>query len=198
MKPIISIFLIILYFFILFVVYYLHITFFQIDIVFYAAIADGLIAAGIVSILFLINSVFQSFSYFEKALLITILTLSGYIFAISVPTVIDRSLSIYILEKLQQRGGGIRYESIAKVFTDEYLHEHRLVEVRLTEQIKSGTIVITNDCVKLTSKGETIASFGRYFRKNWLPKERLLMNVYTDALTDPFRGGVDNKNYLCK
>ena len=43
--------------------------------------------------------------------------LLGYILAISVPTVLDRSLSFYILEKLQQRGGGIQQSRFNEVFT---------------------------------------------------------------------------------
>ena len=57
--------------------------------------------------------------------------LIGYAFAISIPTVIDRSLSIYILEKIDQRGGGIKQEAFERVFTNEYMLEHRLVDVRL-------------------------------------------------------------------
>lgn len=91
--------------------------------------------------------------------------ITGYAMAISGPAVIDRSLSFYILEKIQQRGGGIKQEKLAQVFTDEYLKEHRLVDVRLTEQLESGTIVVNDGCVLLTPKGERFASFGQYFRK---------------------------------
>ena len=114
------------------------------------------------------------------------------------PTVIDRSLSFYILEKLQQRGGGIKQDSFEQIFTQEYVKEYRLVDVRLTEQLQSGTIIIENGCVKLTEKGERVANFGRYFRKHWLPKERLLMGKYTDDLTDPFRSSTASPNYTCK
>ena len=86
---------------------------------------------------------------------------------------------------------------ISDVFVNEYLVEHRLVEVRLTEQLASGTIVIQNKCVKLTKKGERLASFGRYFRQNWLPKNRLLLGRYSDELTDPFRNSLNQRVYTC-
>ena len=38
--------------------------------------------------------------------------------------------------------GGIQLAKFNYIFTNEYMREHRLVEVRLTEQVKSGTIVI--------------------------------------------------------
>ena len=76
--------------------------------------------------------------------------------------------------------------------------EHRLIDVRLTEQLASGTIVIKNGCVKLTPKGEYIASFGRFYRQHFLPKQRLLMGEYTADLTNPFRKSSNNMHYICQ
>lgn len=101
--------------------------------------------------------------------LLVIWLLGAYLFAISIPTVLDRSLSFYILEKLQQRGGGIREDALQQVFTDEYMREHHLIEVRLTEQLQSGTIYIHNGCVKLTDRGERLASFSRFTVKTFFP-----------------------------
>jgi hypothetical protein len=115
-----------------------------------------------------------------------------------VPTVIDRSLSFYILEKLQQRGGGIKLDAFDQVFTQEYVKEHRLVDVRLTEQQQSGTVEIKDGCVKLTAWGQTIASSSRYFRAHFLPKQRLLMGKYSDDLTDPFRNSAERTDYRCQ
>lgn len=168
-------------------VYWMHVRYVRVDVVFYAAIADAFIATALAALILLGVRYFALFTGFEKTLLVVIWLLTGYSLAISMPTVIDRSLSFYILEKLQQRGGEIRQEHFEEVFTKEYVKEHRLVDVRLTEQLESGTIVIENGCVKLTQKGGAIASFGRYFRAHWLPKKRLLMGQYTDDLTDPFR-----------
>lgn len=182
----------------LFAIYYLHITFFNVDVVFYAAIADGILAAGFAGLFLFVLGYFQLFNRFEKIQLIIIWLLAGYAFAISVPTVIDRSLSFYILEKLHQRGGGVKLNSFEQIFTQEYVKEHRLVDVRLTEQIESGTIQIENGCVKLTEKGEKLASFSRMFRQNFLPKHRLLMGEYSDDLTDPFRDSIATPTYQCK
>ena len=159
----------------LFLVYYLHITFFNINVIFYSAIVDGMVATFLASLILFTVTYFRLFNWFEKTQLIIIWLLAGYAFAISVPTVIDRSLSFYILEKLQQRGGGIKLNSFEQVFTQEYVKEHRLVDVRLTEQVESGTIHIEDGCVKLTKKGENIVFFSRMFRRNFLPKHRLLM-----------------------
>lgn len=184
--------------FILFIIYFIHVSFLRVDVVFYSAIIDALLAAGIAATIIFLFKFFASLGLYEKFLLICIWVLVGYAFAISVPTVIDRSLSFYILEKLQQRGGGIQMARMSDVFTQEYMKEHRLVDVRLTEQVQSGTIDIVDGCVKLTPKGVKIASVSRFFRQHFLPKKRLLMGEYTDDLTNPFRNSIETPDYLCQ
>ena len=179
-------------------VYYVHVTFFRVGVVFYAAITDGIIATVLASMILLATPYFRIFDNFNKLLLVIIWLLAGYSYAISIPTVIDRSLSFYILEKLQQRGGGIKQSGFEEVFKQEYMKEHHLIDVRLTEQMESGTIIIDNGCVKLTEKGEVIVRFSLYFRRHWLPKERLLLGKYTDDLTDPFRYSEKSPAYKCE
>ncbi|TCV95759.1 hypothetical protein EC912_102103 [Luteibacter rhizovicinus] len=181
----------------LLVIYYIHMRNFRVNVVFYATILDAVIAAVLVIGAFATCGWFREFTGLEVAQLVLIWLLGGYAFAISVPTVIDRSLSFYILEKLEQRGGGIREDAFRQVFTEEYVREHHLVEVRLTEQLQSGTIVIQDGCVKLTPWGVRLATFSRFYRKNLLPTHRLLMGQYTDALTDPFRNSVMATDYRC-
>ncbi len=182
---------------VLFVTYWLHVTYFSVNVVFYAAIFDGVLATGISFLILYFGRVFQSITGFEKLLIVLIWTLGGYAFAISVPTVIDRSLSFYILEKIDQRGGGIREDAMEQVFVEEYMKEHQLVAIRLTEQLESGTIKIENGCVILTPQGERIVKISKWFRANLLPKQRLLLGVYSDALTDPFRDSVISVTYIC-
>ncbi|MES2817574.1 MAG: hypothetical protein V4812_01125 [Pseudomonadota bacterium] len=187
----------VLFVIVLVIVYCVHISYFRVGVVFYAAMADGVIATVLTAGVLCTVKFFRPLGIFEKIQLMIIWLLLGYALAISVPTVIDRSLSFYVLEKLQQRGGGITQAGFEQVFTQEYMREHHLVEVRLTEQLESGTLEIENGCVKLTERGAHLASFGRYFRKNWLPKQRLLMGSYSDDLTDPFRNSRMPFDYLC-
>ena len=181
----------------LLVVYVVHVRYVPVNVVFYSAILDDVLATGLTLLVLAAIGWLRSFSRFEIAQMVCIWLLLGYSFAISVPTVIDRSLSFYILEKLQQRGGGIRLDAFDQVFTQEYVKEHRLMDVRLTEQQQSGTIVIRNGCVLLTDWGQTIATTSRYFRNHFLPKQRLLIGEYSDDLTDPFRNSVKRSDYQC-
>jgi hypothetical protein len=178
-------------------VYVVHVRWLRVDVVFYAALEDAAIAMLLVAVFLFASRAFGLFNTFEKAQLLVICALTGYALAISVPTLLDRSLSFYILEKLQQRGGGIRYSAFENVFTQEYVKEHRLVDVRLTEQLQSGTIVISDGCVRLTPKGDMLARFSRWFRTHLLPRQRLLMGEYSDDLTDPFRHSAPATDYTC-
>jgi hypothetical protein len=187
-----------LYVVLLLAAYYIHITYFRVNVVFYSSMMDAVIATMIGIGAILAIKWLRAFTVFECLQMVCIWLLLGYSFAISVPTVIDRSLSFYILEKLQQRGGGIKFDSFDQVFTKEYVKEHRLVDVRLTEQEQSGTIVIKDGCVKLTDWGNTIATSSRFFRTHFLPKQRLLMGQYSDALTDPFRNSNTQVDYTCR
>ncbi|RNA64282.1 hypothetical protein CR163_002885 [Prosthecochloris sp. ZM_2] len=168
-------------------IYVLHSWYFNVNVVFYSALFDALLASAVVSVLLFTSRFFSVFTGFEKVQTMIILVLLGYVFAISVPTVLDRSLSFYIIEKLQQRGGAIAEQEMEAVFTQEYVKEHRLVDVRLTEQIESGTITVEDGMVRLTPFGRQLAGFSRFFRLHFLPKQRLLRGEYTDELTDPFR-----------
>ena len=179
-------------------IYVLHVRYVPVNVVFYSAMFDDVLATALTLLFLAALRWLRSFSRFELAQMVCIWLLLGYSFAISVPTVIDRSLSFYILEKLQQRGGGIKLDAFDQVFTQEYVKEHRLMDVRLTEQQQSGTIVIRNGCVLLTDWGQTIATTSRYFRNHFLPKQRLLMGEYSDDLTDPFRNSVKRSDYQCQ
>jgi hypothetical protein len=76
--------------------------------------------------------------------------------------------------------------------------EDRLVDVRVTEQLQSGTISIDGGCVRLTPRGRRIATASSYFRSHFLPRQRLLMGEYSDDLTDPFRHSIRSVDYTCK
>jgi hypothetical protein len=178
-------------------VYWLHVRYFKVDVVLYSAAFDAAVATAVMTLLLFARKEFRFFNTYEKTQLGVIWLLAGCLAALALPAVIDRSLSFYILEKLEQRGGGIQLSKFEDVFTREYVKEHRLVDVRLTEQQVSGTIVIENGCVKLTERGARAAAFSRFFRAHLLPRQRLLAGTYTDDLTDPFRHSETQVEYRC-
>jgi hypothetical protein len=186
------------YLVLLVVVYTVHAKYLPVDVVFYSALLDVLLAAVAASVMLWSLRWFAPLGAFEKLQLAVIWLLAGYALAITVPTVIDRSLSFYLLEKLVQRGGAIRQDAFATLIADEYMREHRLVDVRLTEQLESGTIVIRDGCVVLTDRGRRAARFSRAFRTGFLPRHRLLMGEYSASLTDPFARSAPHPDYACR
>ena len=179
--------------------YVIHVWYLPVRVIFYSAILDGVLAALLTAAVVWLVRRRLALTGFECLLLLVIWLLGGYAFAISGPTVLDRSLSFYILEKLAQRGGGIRADAFGQVFKDEYLPEFRLVDVRLTEQVQSGTIEIVDGCVKLTPWGRRLVAISTFVRSHLLAKHRLLAGTYTDALTDPFAHSAKGpQGYECK
>lgn len=176
----------------------IHFRFFTVHVVLYDALLDAVVAVLIVLVGYVAIMRRRSvLSGLETVLCVTIGFLLSSFYALSVPTIIDRSLSFYILEKIAQRGGGIQQSSFAQIFRDEYLPEHRLVDIRLTEQLNSGTIKIVDGCVSLTPRGETMVAFSRFYRLNMLPKKREIMGKLSDDLIDPFRNSKQSTDYLC-
>jgi len=99
---------------------------------------------------------------------------------------------------LQQRGGGILLDRMPEVFIQEYMKEHHLVDVRMTEQLEAGKVVVRDGCVRLTTWGDSMATASRFYRLHFLPTRRLLMGTYSAALVDPFKSDEGGKDYTCK
>jgi hypothetical protein len=180
------------------VVHILHFRFVTVRVVLYDAIVDAVLAA-------LIAAIFAGFwTRLRRGLNgveVGLSLLSGFqcmvLFAVLVPTVIDRSLSMYVLEKLVQRGGAIREDAFDAILKQEYYHEHRVVDIRLTEQLNSGTILIEDGCVRITPRGERIAWLTRWYRTTLLPRQRDIRGQFVDDLTDPFRRAADVTPFAC-
>ncbi|MDP3895939.1 MAG: hypothetical protein Q8Q62_04615 [Mesorhizobium sp.] len=198
MKFLAALLLTLLFIGLLAVLYVGHVWYLPVAVVFYSALQDAIAAAAVTAAVVMLLRRRLGFNGFETALLVTVWLLGGYAFAISIPTVLDRSLSFYLLEKLQQRGGGILADRFETVFVEEYVPEFRLIDVRLTEQLQSGTIRMDGGCIRLTERGAALAEFSRFFRLNLLAKHRLLAGKYTDALVDPFQRSATGKiGYEC-
>ena len=191
-------FSIFLYLFIFICIYLIHINFFKVGVIFYSSLIDSIIALIIFFGLYNSINFFKHITNFESSLIILLLFFIGYSFSISLPTVIDRSLSFYFLEKIRQHDGAINKTAMKQMFIDDYMDEYKLVEMRLTEQLKSGTIKLKGNCIVLTKRGYLVTTFSDFFRKNFLANKRLILDSYSDQLTDPLKDSKINNEYLCK
>ena len=168
-------------------------------VVLYDTLLDVLVATALAGAVcfFLPRKLFELTGVeFGQSLAICIL--GGFLYALTFPTIIDRSLSVYILEKIAQRGGAVRQSAMDEILVKEFFPEHRLVDIRLTEAVNSGTVTIDDGCVRLTSRGQAIARFTRFYRTHILPKNREIMGKLSDDLTDPFRRSTVIVPYECK
>ena len=75
-------------------IYVVHSLYLRVNVVFYSAILDGMIATALCGVLLWLLPWFKVLGPVEKLQLIVIWLLLGYGYAISIPTVLDRSLSI--------------------------------------------------------------------------------------------------------
>ena len=57
------------------------------------------------------------------------------------------------------------------IFINDYIDEYKLIEIRLTEQLESGTIQIDDSCIYLTQRGHMIAKFSNFFREKFFSKK---------------------------
>lgn len=167
---------------------WIHFQTLSVAVILYACILDTILASA------LVLGAYRFFWWKRSVLLPTEAGLTAIaanllilLYAVMGPTVIDRSLSIYIVQKIDMRGGRVAEAAMPDIFVKEYLPEFRLVDVRMTEQVQSGTVEIEDGCVVLTGKGRALSQFADFYRKNFLPKHRVLMDEVSGILTDPFR-----------
>jgi hypothetical protein len=177
---------------------FVHFRFLPVRVVAYDALLDVVVASVLAVLAYLPLRRRLATNGLESLLFLAVGALGATLFAIMVPTVIDRSLSVYILEKLDQRGGGIREAAFEEILIREFFPEHQLVAIRLTEQLNSGTITIEDGCVRLTPRGERVARWTRFYRTTLLPRRREIMGRFSDDLTDPFRNSVAQAGYTCR
>jgi len=176
---------------------YFHFRALPVNVVLYGALSDVVVSTAIAGLASWYVIFCKEVNHLVFAQLVVIFVLLGYIFAITVPTVIDRSFSLYILEKLQQNGGSVRQSAFDGAIVEEFMREHRLSDARLTEQLQSGTITIKDGCVALTPRGQLIASLALWYQEHMLPQHRLLMGTYSNDLTNPFREPSRMSDYRC-
>ena len=189
---------ILLYLAIFLSVYIVHINFFTVQVILYSALFDAFIALIFFAALSFFFKHRVNLDFFESIVIMLLLSLLGYSLSLSLPTVIDRSLSFYFLEKIEQHNGSIKKASMRDIFINDYIDEYKLIEIRITEQLESGTIQLDGTCISLTKRGYLVAKFSNFFRKNLLANNRLILDEYSNHLTNPLGNSPVNKEYLCQ
>lgn len=175
-----------------------HFWYVPVTVVLYAALLDAALAATLVAALvFAMRQQQLSATVAEITLALCVGFLIAVIYSIMIPTLVDRSLSVYMLEKLHQYEGGIKQDAIADVIKNDYFDERRVIDARLTEQLNSGTIAIKNGCIRLTPRGEFVARLTQLYRKVLLPKQREIRGTISSDFAPPLQGSAPAALYAC-
>ena len=165
--------------FIYILTYYIHINYLPISVILYSTIIDLLLSIFVTAIVFKI--IFKKkWSFFFKPLNLSIILcfLSiGINFCILVPTLIDRSLSVYFLEKIYENKGKMEIENIDEMIINKFFLEKKLGRIRIEEQKNSSTLYVKNNTVYLTEFGFVVVNFTKWFSRNLLPKKRIIYGL---------------------
>ena len=95
---------------------------------------------NIIGLFFFLMSVFQSL----------------IIYSIFIPTAVDRSLSVYLLHQLDEHDGALTLAEFDKAASITYFIDMDVVQVRINEQLATGSISMVGNNVVLTDKGKSM------------------------------------------
>jgi hypothetical protein len=93
-----------------------------------------------------------------KDALLTFLLIYAFVF--TVPTTVDRSYSVKMIQHLADVGAGLSRDDIDHLYVADFV-AHGGVDKRLMEQLATGTIYQQDGRYSLTSKGRMLASIFR-------------------------------------
>jgi hypothetical protein len=160
----------------------IHSRWFHVRVVLYDTLLDAVIATCIVALLYyfvLRRNLTLSIWEASLAIVASLLILTNY--AVLIPTIVDRSLSIGLLEMVARHGGSMKQEAIEPLIFEDFFPAYDVVPIRITEQVHSGTITIDNGCIRLTRLGRTVVAFTTWFRRNLLPRHRDVLGNFDNS-----------------
>jgi hypothetical protein len=88
-----------------------------------------------------------------------------YSFHITLPTIIDRSISLFVLSRMEGSTAGVTVEQMQESFLKGYVHDYSAVCRRLDEQIISGNIEFRDQKYYLGESGEHILTMLRWIAR---------------------------------
>lgn len=153
----------------LIVIYVLSFHLFHPDTVYYFGIGTIIIGSIILGFVFFLlpkkykaamTKIHLQTRDFFPCLLVAFLIM--YSFHITVPTLADRSISIYLLNQLDEQGGSASIHILQRQFLAGYVRDYSTVCRRMAEQIETGDVVQNGQMYSLTARGKrTIALLRR-------------------------------------
>ncbi len=91
-----------------------------------------------------------------------IFLLSALCFNLTVPAIVDRSVTVYLLNSLDNSKNGMTEQEIRREFMHTYFDENYAVRKRLREQVESGSVRYDGNRYHVTKDGRTIMTIARF------------------------------------
>ncbi|WBQ16834.1 hypothetical protein [Sphingobium yanoikuyae] len=82
-------------------------------------------------------------------------------FLITFPVTFDRSITMFLLARIERQDGQLDARALGDVYTREYLGEMRQIDRRVEEQTMSGNIRVEQGRIHITPQGRRLLSGGR-------------------------------------
>ena len=138
---------------------------------------DGIILASLVSVIGagLLFYLKRSDNYEVSLLLLSNGFVGLLLVLVLAPVAIDRSLSLYLLHKIEAQGGTVSTRQLDELIAKAYPAEMRVRQQRVVEQVTSGNLKALEDGrFQISENGRTVLQLTgiirRIFRLNPLPR----------------------------
>lgn len=133
-----------------------------VPILFYRGIAVALLAAPLLGLLLALAA--------RRVRMLDLPTIVGAValslafnisFLIVFPVTFDRSITMFLLARIDRQDGQLDVRGLERVYVREYLGEMRQIDRRIEEQTLSGNIRVVDGRIVLTPQGHRLLASGR-------------------------------------
>ena len=108
--------------------------------------------------------------------------LLGYSFIITIPSLLDRSISIFVIATVAQAGpAGVGLDAIQRRFLAGYINGTSTVEKRLQEQLASKNMTMDNGTYRITERGKAVYATNVLLARLFNIDDRYVQARTTDA-----------------
>ncbi len=113
-------------------------------------------------------------------------------FLIVFPVTFDRSITMFLLARIEQRDGQLDAQGLQQVFIREYLKEMRQIDRRIDEQSVSGNIRVEDGRIFITPQGKRLLRGGRIVSV-WFDADPRFVNAPSKENQDPISSDTARK-----
>lgn len=125
----------------------------------------GVVLAGLVAVIIGITGAWLGRRLRDPSLAISAAAVSlslNLCFLVLLPVTVDRSVTVYLLSRVEQEPSGIAPPLLERVFIDGYVRDMHAIDRRIDEQRRSGNISVgTDGKIRLTAQGRRFITLSR-------------------------------------